>query len=231
VKFDAIVGNPPYQNKTGSLWKPITYRFKYYSDNIQFITPRAFVNGHSFTKYNNRIKLIDYTANDHFTVAKDICRWTLCKYTETTVVVCINGDRIDINLNKYKYLPYKLYSAIDFEIFKKLYKYQDKFLTRDSHRSYGIAIPSSLHIDTSGFRVTSNPKEDPHFNCANNYCMIINSTEVNKAEEYIKSDLFKYQFKIWGCIESGGTALKKFVKWGDEIEFTKEELEHIKSPR
>ena len=227
VKFDCVIGNPPYQNKQVSIWKPITERLKYRSDNIQFITPRAFVNGASFKQYPNRIKAIDYTANDYFTVAKSICRWTLCKYTDQTEVICENGDSIFINLNKYKYLPYRLKTKTDFEIFKKLYRYTHKFLTRDSHRAHGIAIPASINIDHRSFRVSTNPKDDPHFNCVNNYCMIINSTEMDRAEEYIKTELFKYQFILWGCVEAGGTALKKFVKWGDDINFTEEEYETI----
>ena len=231
VKFDCVIGNPPYQNKSVSIWKPITERLKYHSYNIQFITPRSFVNGASFRNYPNRIKLINYKADHHFNVGKKICRWTLCQHTEETTIVCTNGDVVKVDLNKYKYLPYRLQSKIDFEIFKKLYNSSVKFYTRDNMAGSCITVMGSRHIACNAFIVTDDAIKDNRIYSKQNYCMKINFNEITKAEEYIGSDLFKYQFNLYGGNDStGGSFLKKFVKWGDDINFTEEELQHIKKP-
>ena len=94
MKFDAVIGNPPYQNKTegnrgGSSSNPLWWEFTNIAFNVvkdngivSLITPDNIMNGgEQFTsllignKAKYDLKLVDFGADDHFDVGIKICRW------------------------------------------------------------------------------------------------------------------------------------------------------------
>lgn len=94
MKFDAVMGNPPYQNKTegnrgGSSSNPLWWEFTNIAFNVvkdngivSLITPDNIMNGgEQFTsllignKAKYDLKLVDFGADDHFDVGIKICRW------------------------------------------------------------------------------------------------------------------------------------------------------------
>lgn len=112
MKFDVIIGNPPYQSvngggdKRGSGTNPLWWQITQQSFNLlkeggilSFITPINIVNGgDSFTKIflsSDRkydLEKIDFTAADSFKVGIPICRWIANnKLTEGNNVIVTDG--------------------------------------------------------------------------------------------------------------------------------------------
>ena len=121
MKFDVIIGNPPYGDtkegtRSGSssepLWWQITkISFNLLKDNgiISFISPTTIVNGgEQFTelflgqnaKYD--LKKVDFSADDHFKVGIDICRW-VAKKSKPSHLITINDGRV-INSSRVDYI-------------------------------------------------------------------------------------------------------------------------------
>ena len=116
MKFDCIIGNPPYQSsngggdKPGSANSPLWMKFTQKSlsllkvdGTISFITPTNIVNGGDMLtrdflgrdrKYD--LSILDFTVNDSFKIGIPICRWLVKNsYTEGNMVSVTDGRNLN----------------------------------------------------------------------------------------------------------------------------------------
>jgi len=113
MKFDVIIGNPPYQSNNGggsqrgSTTNPLWFDFTKKSFNLlkeggmlSLITPSNIVKGGDhFTKLflgSDRqydLDYVDFSANDSFKVGIHICRWVARNSKTQFNVVTLNDDR------------------------------------------------------------------------------------------------------------------------------------------
>ena len=115
MKFDVIIGNPPYQSSKGGgslrgsgtnpLWLEFTNKaFNLLNDYglISFVTPSNIVSGgDSFTtlflgenrKYD--LKKVDFSSNDYFNVGIPICRWVAVKSLTKNNGIKVNGTIVN----------------------------------------------------------------------------------------------------------------------------------------
>ena len=114
MKFDVIIGNPPYQqasgggSQRGSAVNPLWWEFTNKAINLlkedgilSFVTPQNIVNGGDlFTgmvlgperKYD--LKTVDFSADEEFKVGTDICRWVLTNSLTEGNTVEVNDGRV-----------------------------------------------------------------------------------------------------------------------------------------
>lgn len=105
MKFDVIVGNPPYQDGTKEGGQNKIYNF-FAKKSLSLLTETgtlSFITPTSVCKRSKRfsiiglpgLKNVDFTANEHFNVGAKICSWTVDKnYTGDVTVKCLSSTDI-----------------------------------------------------------------------------------------------------------------------------------------
>ena len=115
MKFDVIVGNPPYQDGTKEGGQNKIYNF-FAKKSLELLNDTgtlSFVTPASVCKNSKRfsiiglpgLKNVDFTANDHFDVGAKICSWTVDKtYSGDVTVKCLSSvDIVPSNSVIYDY--------------------------------------------------------------------------------------------------------------------------------
>lgn len=146
MKFDAIVGNPPYQDGTKDggqnkiynqiCKKALTLLTK--TGIIAFVTPTSVLKqSKRFSLVNKTgLKIVDFTANDYFTVGIQICWWLIDKsYSEKDVTVK-HQDGVDIqpsNIVIYDYSKIDKTFATLYETLKKVTNTPEKRMFKQNN--------------------------------------------------------------------------------------------------
>ncbi|KKL17303.1 hypothetical protein LCGC14_2486910 [marine sediment metagenome] len=145
MKFDIIVGNPPYQAKTASdkdnrqvIWPK--FLSKMMNDllddkgHLAFITPRTWAAGSRTNTKNffrdHKVKYLNMNVSGYFNVVADLCSYVIQKTSNKdhqTPIIDINGKITNVKIGDYPYLPFN-FTELGLSIFTKtIIDYNDKF--------------------------------------------------------------------------------------------------------
>ena len=165
MKFNVVMGNPPYQspkdsgNKRGSATNPLWWDITNISltllkkDGIlSFITPTNIVNGgDSFTKTflgadrQYDLNKVDFTAGDSFKVGIPICRWVVTNKLTTGNNVIVTDGRVLDTSDTLKISSDKTFD----EILNKVFHYDGEKLKFNVANSYDFRMVAR-HLQKQG---------------------------------------------------------------------------------
>lgn len=157
MKFDVIVGNPPYQdgtqsggqNKIYNQFSKKTLELLKHSGTISFVTPTSVLKeSKRFSLVNmDGLKIVDFRANNHFDVGIGICWWMIDKTYQGPVTVYNNqGVSTQSNTNViYDYSVVNKDFAIIYESLKKHTDIPSKRMFKQNN--FGPALSKSKSRD------------------------------------------------------------------------------------
>lgn len=149
MKFDVVVGNPPYQGsndkgtkqpKSHNLWSKFAEQgINLVKDDgyVAFVTPDSWMSPNSQilkTFKNNSLTWVSTNVSKYFTVGSSFTAWILQK-NQSTKTVTIDG--LTVNLNTLNYLPRN---------FAKTYPIHDKVINSNSPK-LEVLCDTSCHSD------------------------------------------------------------------------------------
>jgi len=164
MKFDVIIGNPPYQKQeqhgsqkgsgNSALWWQITqisFNLLKKDGILSFITPTAIVSGADLftskflgTDREYDLKFIDFSVADHFKVGIDICRWVAHNKKTDSNTVSVSDGR---NLNTDKVVKIVADSTLS-DILETLFNYNSpkfNFNTKNQYHNGAVAKHCKKH--------------------------------------------------------------------------------------
>jgi hypothetical protein len=109
-QFDAVIGNPPYQNiheaKRWPLWHMFVNKAHELSDVVAFVVPGSLVGpGDTFRSIKSQIKYLNLDAKKYFNVGSTFCWFITDKSFSGNATVTSNDYSYELDLEKTDFLP------------------------------------------------------------------------------------------------------------------------------
>jgi len=113
MKFDIIVGNPPYNdnNKGGAkrwvLWAEFVKKANELSDVVAMVVPQSITSPGQFKLIRDNAVLIDIGIDEYFDVGSTFCYFITDKNKkDSTVKIITKDNEFDLNTNDIDFIPY-----------------------------------------------------------------------------------------------------------------------------
>ena len=221
MKFDVVVGNPPYQDENQ---RPIVLKFikLFFEHTVKngytvMVGPTSWVNGtmpqdttrsvSSAFSFINSHQILYYNSNvnAHFkSVGKDIGYWVArnAPNTGNSFVVDHCGEKFNVSTAGFDYLPYFL-SKNNWQIFLKIQQYSTEFWSRFSNLApakigAAIVFPKAQYISIDALCVFDGIDKAGLPTSKLVIAHKIPDGQFNSAKIQFKSKLFRFLFHIYG---------------------------------
>jgi hypothetical protein len=122
MKFDVVVGNPPYQNthsaKRWPLWAQFVSKSLELSNKVAMIVPKSIVSpGNSFESIKDKCDLINFDIDKYFNVGSTFCYFITGNNAATKLIT--ENEVYEMDISKFSFLPSNL-SDESFEMLNAL---------------------------------------------------------------------------------------------------------------
>jgi len=111
MKFDVIVGNPPYQKdgskaKRWTLWEEFVKKSKTLADMVVMVTPQSITSPGTFDLIKDNATVINIDVSKYFNVGSTFCYWIIDNTTPSTNTKIITDSKeYQLDLTKIDFLP------------------------------------------------------------------------------------------------------------------------------
>ena len=111
MKFDVVVGNPPYQKdnskaKRWTLWEEFVKKSKTLADIVVMVTPQSITSPGTFDLIRKNATVINVDVSKYFNVGSTFCYWVIdTAKPSTSTKIITNEKEYKLDLTKVDFLP------------------------------------------------------------------------------------------------------------------------------